>query len=506
MTEKEIQKQYDHLDQQETSDENFKVIQQLYTTSQKLHYKEGITRGAYTLANYYINKSDYQKATDFNEEAKKLAEKLGDTGALFAVHNNKSRIYAAQGLEAESFKENHLSITSARQIKDPDLRHYTISIAYQNIAGNYESFKKPQDSVLLYLKKSLGETEQMGDGKKWYLKKYDMIIFLNISIGNFYTGIHTPPRLDLAEPYYLKALGYQKTHPEVFKISDIQVLSSAGRFYVEKGDYKKAIELSQGALELEKKKKNPRERMIAYANLANAYEKLKDVAQQAKYTGLYAGLSDSLSVVAKKSLDNSSQQLVSVEKNTYSQTTSNIIWAAAGLLLLTAIAAYIFQRRSSKKLHKNYEALIKKIHSEKDKKVYTNNSSEIKRPSFSNIPDETVSVLLSKLEKFENTEKYLKKGIDLSSLAHQMDTNPKYLSEVIKQHKGKNFNSYINGLKIDYITRKLYENPQYRLYKISHLAELCGFSSRDVFASTFKKETGVSPSYTISQLNNEKMN
>ncbi|AZA77307.1 AraC family transcriptional regulator [Chryseobacterium sp. G0186] len=64
----------------------------------------------------------------------------------------------------------------------------------------------------------------------------------------------------------------------------------------------------------------------------------------------------------------------------------------------------------------------------------------------------------------------------------------------------KSFNNYLNGLRINYITAKLYDTPIFREYKISYLAETCGFSSREVFAVIFKKETGVSPSYFINQL------
>lgn len=349
LNENEIQKQYDYLDQQETNDKNFKTVQKLYAASQKIHYEQGMVRGANSLTGYYITKSDYQKATSFNEEAKKLAEKLQDAEALFIVHNNKSRIYAAHGFETESFKENRLSLTFAQRIKDPDIRHYTIALFYQNMGAKYATFKKLQDSVLIYLKKSLEETGKMSDGKKWFKKKYDMLIYLNSNLGNFYTGVQTPPRLDLAEPYYLKSLGYQKTHPEIFKNSDMDVLNSAGRFYVEKGNYRKAIELAQEVLKLEKNKKNPRERMIAYANLANSYEELKDVALQAQYTNLYSYLSDSLNLAVQKSLDKSSKQIVSAEKNAYSKITRNIIWSVIGLLLLTAIAAYIFWRKNNKK-------------------------------------------------------------------------------------------------------------------------------------------------------------
>jgi tetratricopeptide (TPR) repeat protein len=56
--------------------------------------------------------------------------------------------------------------------------------------------------------------------------------------------------------YYIRNNEYQTAYPEIFKISDMQGLGSAGRFYMEKGDYKKAIELSQKVLNRKKEKES----------------------------------------------------------------------------------------------------------------------------------------------------------------------------------------------------------------------------------------------------------
>lgn len=120
-----------------------------------------------------------------------------------------------------------------------------------------------------------------------------------------------------------------------------------------------------------------------------------------------------------------------------------------------------------------------------------------------NIIDNTINSLILKLKKFEQSQKFLRQDISLTYLASSLNNNTRYLSEVIKKHKVKNFNNYINGLRIHYITEMLYKNPQYREYKISYLAEACGFASREVFGVIFKKETGMTPSYFISKLKRE---
>jgi YesN/AraC family two-component response regulator len=103
------------------------------------------------------------------------------------------------------------------------------------------------------------------------------------------------------------------------------------------------------------------------------------------------------------------------------------------------------------------------------------------------MPDETVKVLLQKLKRFETSERYLKNEVSLTWLANNLNTNTKYLSEIIKLYRDKNFADYVNGLRIDYIVHKLYNEPKYRQYKISSLAEECGFASSRVFVNAFKK-------------------
>lgn len=158
------------------------------------------------------------------------------------------------------------------------------------------------------------------------------------------------------------------------------------------------------------------------------------------------------------------------------------------------------------KLHrKKYEELIDKINSKKDTSAPLSTSSgKIENnDTRSTIVPETAKALLQKLEKFEASEKYLKKEANLTWLAHNLNTNTKYLSEIIRIYRGKNFSNYINGLRINYIVHKLYNEPKYRDYKISHLVEESGFVTYKVFVIAFKNEHGVTPSYFIEKLKQE---
>ena len=88
-------------------------------------------------------------------------------------------------------------------------------------------------------------------------------------------------------------------------------------------------------------------------------------------------------------------------------------------------------------------------------------------------------------------------------MAGQFDTNTKYLSEIINSHYEINFNTYINRLRINYLIEKLKSDPNFIKYRISYLAENCGFASHSSFATVFKSVTGISPVKFIDFLKNE---
>lgn len=111
--------------------------------------------------------------------------------------------------------------------------------------------------------------------------------------------------------------------------------------------------------------------------------------------------------------------------------------------------------------------------------------------------------LLKKLETFEAGKEFLNNNYSISSMATQFETNSKYINFILQKHRNKTFSDYINSLRILYITRLLYEETEYRNYKISYLSEICGYSSHSRFTSVFKTETGLSPSDFINKISDK---
>ena len=128
----------------------------------------------------------------------------------------------------------------------------------------------------------------------------------------------------------------------------------------------------------------------------------------------------------------------------------------------------------------------------REKKIEHTDKTEAPNKSEDN-PDTTVTLmsleteqlLLAKLENFEKTS-----CLKIKSFAflccYPYRNEYKIFIFYYKKYKGKDFTTYINELRINYILEKLNTEPVYRQYKISTLAEDAGFSSHSKFATILK--------------------
>jgi len=204
-----------------------------------------------------------------------------------------------------------------------------------------------------------------------------------------------------------------------------------------------------------------------------------------KFTELEASISQN----KKEARDLVIAHLESVKiKNRSFASIQYIILFSALILLSTGGIFYYYKTK------RDYEKFLKLM---AEKRKFT-------EPKTQTIPEQTEQLLLQKLEKFERFGKFIQPGISLTSLAKSLDTNTKYLSDVINRNKEVNFNQYINELRINYIINKMKEEPKYLNYKMYYLAKECGFSSQSTFSSVFKSVTGISPLSFIKFLKNER--
>lgn len=166
--------------------------------------------------------------------------------------------------------------------------------------------------------------------------------------------------------------------------------------------------------------------------------------------------------------------------------------------ILIIILYYFFQR---KKWKGKYKAVLVSLENElKPKK-----SIEIKSKKDINLSPELKKLILDNLKEFEDKEGYLKNNVTTHSLAKEINTNSKYLSQIVNHRYGYSFTRYLNTLRINYAIKRLDVDPRFRKYTIKAIAQEIGFAKADSFNRVFKKITGMPFSLFLKELNKEKI-
>ena len=101
--------------------------------------------------------------------------------------------------------------------------------------------------------------------------------------------------------------------------------------------------------------------------------------------------------------------------------------------------------------------------------------------------DEIVRTWMSSSKKM-----YLQEGLTLGDTANQMGISQRLLSDFLNNIYDMNFNSWINGLRIEEIQKQLASGTK---SSMAELAQMAGFADASAMSKAFKKITGETPSH-----------
>jgi len=514
-------------------------LNHLYYQSLKTNYQLGIEVSGIDLIRQHIRSGGFQNVIEIGRQIIASSKSFLNSTTETEAHRMMGLAYSNLGLYAKALEEYHLSIDAISQVKTADFRHYLRAIAYENITSYFEQTAQHLDSMEYYYKKSIAEAKLISDTSTRLPSnyKFNAILYPHKDLADYYLNISKPPQPQKAQQEIEIALKMNESgHGKVMISNKIAFLSTLCQCLFNQQAYEKTINFGLQGLELESTAPAPYSRVNIYEMLAKSYLALNNKEASEKYMNLFTALKDSLQASEKLQASAAVDQLLNSASKAHASTARQIILWALGVIGCVILIVYIIWKTDSRSLHKKYAYLLQQLREEKPLQAENaalaaasevNTTLNIKgdAPDANNSPEtesaqvalaradstgssgaseQTLSRLVVKLERFERSKKYLKPEINLAYLSHYIGTNPTYLTELLKIYRGTTYRNYINGLRINYIKRKLYEEPVYREYKINHLAEECGFASRQVFIAVFKKETGMPPSFYINQLKNER--
>jgi AraC-like DNA-binding protein len=95
-------------------------------------------------------------------------------------------------------------------------------------------------------------------------------------------------------------------------------------------------------------------------------------------------------------------------------------------------------------------------------------------------------------EEIVKRKAFVESGISLNYVAERLESNRSYVSALINNVYGMNFNDYINKLRIEEACSRICTNTNPN-FTIDHLYSEVGFTGKSTFYTAFKKYTGVTP-------------
>lgn len=300
-------------------------------------------------------------------------------------------------------------------------------------------------------------------------------------------------------------LEQQKNQPFLLGLA----YENLSQYYFLRQDYAIAIEKLEAGLQLIDNLPFNNLKIKIYESLARNYYALHDDAKYHQYNTLYTDLKTKTDSSSKegirylvKLVETNQNKNIEFQKHLLLKSSWSLILFLS-LIILGLLTYFLLVRSKNKDLKKQFDFFEKQISRKPQLIILNKTASAAKDSGTTKLSIEKQDEILQKLEEFEKSDRFLNKNMSLSLLSSQMEINTKYLSEVIN-NKEKNFNGYINKLRINHIVQLLRTDPAFLNYKVSYLAEYSGFSSHSAFTTVFKSVTGMSPNAYIQEISKTK--
>lgn len=324
------------------------------------------------------------------------------------------------------------------------------------------------------------------------------------TLGNLYLETK---QLAKAEDSFLKAIKTINQEVDENIYLKIDVLNGLSQVYFLKNDHEKAVNYAEEAFGYAKRFDNLFLQVKLMQQKEKSYLALNRLEDYKNTNATFFDVQPETEAREQETINMAYNLISNGYDNEYDDEKANYlkIVYVVSLLVLLAIIFCVFFWQKKVQYKNSLNEVVNYIEITRTNLLSSFSITDKKNePKKNLILKETELHILNKLKRFENSKRFLNKDISLAVLAGQLESNTKYLSEIINTHYNVNFNTYINRLRINYIIEKLKTDPNFINYKISYLAESCGFSSHSSFATVFKSITGISPVKFIELLNQEK--
>lgn len=434
-----------------------------------------------SLAIYSANANlDYEKATEYILEGLKIAREHPDDSdyavmgqnlvTIFYIRQNPAGLKYAQEIfhDGESRNDKYLKYIGA----------YGSALMY-SLQEEYDSAY----NYVNYASKVLGEER-------------------TLTLNNLYADIlYGKGKVDSAEFYYKKAI----SQVETAAVSDIAYLYlSYGSFLRKQGRLKMSEQILQAGLDSAVNNKNRIFSYRLYEELSKVYSDMGDADKSLEYYKKFVSESESVFSIkreraineltfkyeSERHLNELNRHQMMLLKKKHQLHIMIFIFILVGIISLIIFIMYRNKSRMYTRIVRQYKNAIESENKLKSEITELHKKlADTEREDNSDSKDEDIFLKLESLMK----EKFLYRDSSLTreKLAEIIGTNRTYLSRIVNEQSGMQYNQYINSYRIKEALTVL-SNPSNDIPLKALSAEI-GFSSITTFYKAFQDEVGMTP-------------
>lgn len=348
------------------------------------------------------------------------------------------------------------------------------------------------------------------DNQTWILRRYNKILY------HAYKSIESG-RFDDAISLYDKQLALIDTtqYSRLIYFTHVE----QAKAYAMKGDYSSAVAALKWsekiAVELEMKDC----KLEVYGMLANYYKQLGDPSSHDHYFNHYAMLKDTLTnyqqlasvseMEFRNELKGMEQEMAEMKQ--HREVMNIVTLVSIGFLLILLVPLYMVYKKNGELRRSNrslYQKNVEMLRAEEEERRMRRQLQDIEvteteqQTLDSNIKykgshlsdDDKQQLLLCIQQVMDASDEIYSPDFSLERLAMLSGSKSKYVSQVINEHYGQNFNTFLNSYRIKEACKRMGNLEKYGNYTIEAISESVGFKSRSTFVTSFKRITGLMPS------------
>lgn len=480
-----------YYDSQPQEAKNF--AQQLIRLGQTENKKIWIIKGYYAiaLADYYH--ADLTEAYLNFDKSYRLSEEIKNDSTAVLALNSMAVIKARLGhfdLAIRHFRE-----IGKKALKADHFQGYVSSL--MNLGNCYYEMNKT-DSALIYYHQGYLLSKQ-------YNLEISMVTFgINMADIEKSKG-----NLNKAKVYLVDAAAMSRKINNLDQL--LTCLISLSEIELKAGRFIPAEEYAKEALLLAKKTNARDEIMSANQALYEIKQSMNNPSEALKYYKEYVHVKDSifndkvqheiLTLSTKYENEKKEKIILEQEKDIQKAHIQNIVLLIIlFFLIFILISGVIVYKRRNKMLLQLVEKNIEAMEAEKQSNILMENSC-FKKPVIeekykkSTLSSSSKEIIEIEFINMMNEEKLWRQGdITLEKIANKLNTNTKYLSQIINQTYHQSFPNFINELRVKE-ARCMLVSKEYNHYTIEAIGQMTGFNSNSSFVMAFKRYTGLTPSF-----------